>query len=97
MKTNAVDILVAASDAIQRNEQRGADEGLSSMERTVTAFKSLTGHTLSEGDGWVFMAIFNMALAQAGQKVLKDYVEGAACMALAGESLNFPGVGNENE
>jgi Domain of unknown function (DUF6378) len=58
-----------------------------SMARCVDAFNGLTKHNLTEEQGWMFMAILKMARAQNGGKFVKDdYVDGAAYIALAGES-----------
>lgn len=96
MKATAPDILIAAADAISnRADQRDCENGERSMARAVHAFNALTGRDLSELDGWVFMAILKLARAQGGRHVLDDYIDGAAYMALAAESLNFEGDGNE--
>lgn len=57
-----------------------------SMARTVKAYNALTGHNLSEHDGWLFLAIVKAARATAGKFNLDDYVDGAAYFALAGET-----------
>jgi len=57
------------------------------MARAVTTFNSLTGHKLTEREGWVFMAILKLSRAQAGRHVMDDYIDGAAYMALAGECV----------
>lgn len=85
---NAPDILIAAADCIgDRAEQRDQQDGERSMKRTVETFYALTGHMLSEHEGWVFMAVLKLARAQGGRHVLDDYVDGAAYIALAGESI----------
>lgn len=88
MTTTAPDILIAAADAITtRADQRDSADGERSMARTVATFNTLTGYTLSERDGWVFMAVVKLARSQQGRHVIDDYTDGAAFMALAGESL----------
>lgn len=85
---NAPDILIAAADCIgERAEQRDQNDGERSMRKAVATFNQLTGHNLSEREGWVFMAVLKLARAQAGRHVLDDYVDGAAYIALAGETL----------
>ena len=69
---------------------RDLPEGERSMSRAVATFNTLTGHNLSERDGWVFMNILKLSRAQnsveTGAPVnLDDYIDGAAYMALAGE------------
>ena len=84
---NAPDILATAADCIgNRAAQR--DQGCErSMARAVDTFNALTGSTLNEREGWIFMAILKLARAQAGRHVLDDYVDGAAYIALAGETI----------
>lgn len=56
------------------------------MARAVAAFNGLTGHELTEEQGWAFMAVLKLARAQNGRAVNRDdYVDGAAYIALAGE------------
>lgn len=83
---SASEILVGAADAIDnRASQRDHENGERSMARTVAAFNALTGHQLSELDGWVLLAILKFARGQGGKPVLDDYVDAAAYAALAGE------------
>ena len=87
---NAPEILIAAADCIvHRASQRDQQDGERSMDRAVSTFNTLTGHTLSERDGWVFMTVLKLSRAQAGRHVLDDYVDGAAYLALAAESLDI--------
>lgn len=57
-----------------------------SMARTVRAFNALSGHALTEREGWLFMAVLKAARATAGSHNPDDYTDGAAYFALAGES-----------
>ena len=57
------------------------------MGRTVAAFNALTGHNLSERDGWLFMGVLKMARAcctPSGRP--DDYVDLSSYGALAGEA-----------
>ena len=82
----APEILVQAADCIgDRASQRDQANGERSMARTVAAFNALTGHNLSEVDGWEFMAILKLARSRGGKHRLDDYVDGAAYFGLAGE------------
>jgi hypothetical protein len=57
-----------------------------SMRRCVDGFNGLTGHKLSEEDGWLFMVCLKMARARNGRRFHRDdYLDGAAYVALAGE------------
>jgi len=87
-----VELLRKAAEAIgDRAAQRDLPEGERSMLRCVSAFNALTGHDLTEREGWVFMSVLKLARAQNNDESgaspnLDDYVDGAAYMALAGES-----------
>ena len=82
----APEILAAAAQCIS---DRAATRDLPaerSMARTVAAFNALTGHALTERDGWLFMVALKAARATAGSHNPDDYTDGAAYFALAGES-----------
>ena len=86
--TTAPDILRQAAQTIDDRAAERNQEQERSMGRTVAAFNALTGHQLSERDGWLFMAILKAARAcntDTGNP--DDYVDGAAYFALAGESI----------
>ena len=85
--TRAQDLLIQAADTIdQRAAERDQADGERSMARTVAAFNALTGHRLSETQGWQFMALLKLSRSNGGRLQLDDYVDGAAYVALAGES-----------
>ena len=86
---------VCAAPAILRNAAQAIDDraalrdcpaGERSMARCVAAFNALTGHTLSETEGWHFMSILKLARATAGGHHLDDHTDHAAYAALAGEA-----------
>jgi hypothetical protein len=84
-RASAQDILDAAHEAMG---QRAATRDMASersMARTVATFNALTGHQLTEVQGWQFMAVLKLARAQGGRLNMDDYIDGAAYMALAGE------------
>ena len=71
----------------ERGKDRDAGEERS-MGKTVRAFNALTGHDISERDGWLFMAVLKAARAATTPTGrVDDYVDGAAYFALAGESV----------
>lgn len=76
----------AASAVIDRATQRDLPNGERSMARCVAAFNALTGHQLSEVDGWLFMAVLKASRATAGKHRLDDFTDGASYFALAGEA-----------
>lgn len=89
----------ACQHMVDRAAARDQAEGERSMARTVAAFNALTGHTLSERDGWVFMAVLKAARAcTTPTGVPDDYEDGAAYFALAGEAADrSAGAGARNE
>lgn len=83
----ATDILQEATECLTaRAVERDREGGERSMKAAVTAFNSLTGHTLSEVDGWNFMLVLKLARSYGGCFKLDDYVDAAAYAALAGEA-----------
>lgn len=59
------------------------------MGKTVKAFNAITGHNLSERDGWMFMVQLKAVRActtPTGQP--DDYQDGVAYFGLAGESVS---------
>ena len=90
----AAETLRAAAAHIEnRAVARDTPAGERSMARTVRAFNALTGHDVSERDGWLFMVVLKAARAcntATGQR--DDYEDLAAYAALAGETLPEPAV-----
>jgi|SRR3990172_9466665 len=78
-RLNAPDILIAAADVIQDRE------GERCMPTAVATYNTLTGHKLTERDGWIFITILKFARTQGGSHCLDDYIYAAACTAQAGE------------
>ncbi len=86
----AVELLQAAIDAIgNRAAERDKPDGERSMRRAVESFNALHGTTLSETQGWQFMAILKMARASTGKLRIDDYIDQAAYAALAAESAQI--------
>lgn len=83
----ADEILDAAAQVLlQRGLQRDQPEGERSMPAVVVAFEALTGHALTEQQGWLFMALIKIKRSQTGAADLDHYVDGANYLALAGEA-----------
>jgi len=81
-------LLLAAAEAIrQRAALRDLPEGERSMARAIAAYNALTGGTLSELDGWLFMCILKLSRATAGEAHIDDYTDLAGYAALAAECL----------
>lgn len=86
-RKTASDYLREAADHIdQRAAVRDLPEGERSMARTVAAFNILTGHQITETEGWMFMSVLKLARASAGETNLDDFIDQAAYGALAAES-----------
>lgn len=83
----APEILAASRDHIaDRAASRDCPGGERSMGRAVAAFNALTGHELTEREGWLFMVALKAARSTAGGHNPDDYEDGAAYFALAGET-----------
>lgn len=84
----APDILKRAAQHMEdRAAARDQAQGERSMRRTVDAFNALTGHQLTERDGWMFMVALKAARAcTTPTGIVDDYEDGAAYFGLAGES-----------
>lgn len=83
---SAPQILRQAAETIEARSRLRDQEGERSMCKTVAAFNALTGNSLSETDGWVFMALVKLARSQHGQDP-DNFVDCCAYAALAGESM----------
>lgn len=61
-------------------------EGERSMGATVAAFRFVTGVSMTEEQGWLFMALLKAVRSQQGNFKLDNYEDGVAYFALAAES-----------
>lgn len=61
-------------------------EGERSMGATVEAFRAVTGHQLTEEQGWMFMLLLKAVRCQQGGYRGDNYEDGAAYFGLMGES-----------
>ena len=64
-------------------DQKGGER---SMGKTVTAFNSLTGHHLTEEQGWLLMELLKCARSQQGNYRADNYEDATAYAALRGEA-----------
>lgn len=89
-KPGAVRVLEASLAALNRQaKMHDKPDGERSMGRIVAAFNAMTGHHISERDGWFFMVLLKMARATTPGKVQvhdDDFIDGAAYFALASEA-----------
>lgn len=59
--------------------------GERSMAATIKAFNALTGHNLTEENGWEFMILLKLVRGRQGSFRMDDYTDAAAYSALLGE------------
>lgn len=59
--------------------------GERSMAATIRAFNALTGHNLTEAEGWEFMILLKLVRGRQGDFRMDDYVDAAAYCGLLGE------------
>lgn len=84
---NAHDILQAAAGHMRdRAATYDKPEGERSMGATVAAFRAVSGVTITETQGWLFMALLKAVRSQQGAYRADSFEDGAAYFALAGES-----------
>ena len=83
----AANILTAALGHMRdRAATYDKPEGERSMGATVDAFLAVTGVSMTEEQGWLFMALLKAVRSQQGAYRADSYEDGAAYFALAGES-----------
>lgn len=82
----AASILTAALGHMEdRAKTYDAPGGERSMGKTVAAFNIITGHTLTEEAGWLFMEILKQVRSQQGNYRADSYEDLVAYAALRGE------------
>jgi hypothetical protein len=63
-------------------------EGERSMAKTVEMFNALTDSAITEEQGWKFMALLKLVRSEQGNFKADNFEDGAAYMALAGETAS---------
>lgn len=85
--TTANEILTTAAGHLQdRAATYDRPEGERSMGATVAAFTAVTGVSMTEEQGWLFMVLLKAVRTQQGGHRGDNYEDGAAYFALAGET-----------
>ena len=85
--STAANILTAALGHMrERAATYDKPEGERSMGATVDAFHAVTGVSMTEEQGWLFMALLKAVRSQQGAYRADSYEDGAAYFALAGEA-----------
>lgn len=83
----AADVLQAAAGHMNdRAATYDKPDGERSMGQAVAALKAVTGVSLTEEQGWLFMVLLKAVRSQNGKFKLDNYEDGAAYFALAAES-----------
>ena len=83
----AADVLKASAGHMNdRAATYDKPEGERSMGQAVAALKAVTGVSLTEEQGWLFMVLLKAVRSQNGNFKLDNYEDGAAYFALAAES-----------
>lgn len=65
----------AAKHMYDRAATYDKPEGERSMGRTVDAFNAVTGHTLKESEGWLFMALLKAVRSETRSEPHQDSLE----------------------
>ncbi len=76
----------AQSEMQDRATTYDKPEGERSMANTVAMFNALTGHSLTEEQGWKFMCCLKLVRSEQGEFKADNFVDGAAYFGLAGET-----------
>jgi hypothetical protein len=76
----------AASHMDERAIRYDKPEGERSMGATVKAFNAITGHGLTEEQGWLFMQLLKAVRSQQGEYRADNYEDGSAYVSLGGEA-----------
>lgn len=63
-------------------------EGERSVGKTVAAFNAITGHAITEEQGWLFMILLKAVRSQQGNYKQDNYEDGASYFALMSESAS---------
>jgi hypothetical protein len=68
-----------------RGQERDKDEGERTIPQLVTVFNALTGHNLSNEDGWIFMLLLKLVRMRGGVHKDDDYLDAIGYSALLAE------------
>jgi hypothetical protein len=79
----------AKATIIERGNERDQPDGERTIPRCVTAFNAITGHKLSNCDGWLFMEILKKCRSVQGTYKYDDYRDGVGYAALRAEEARM--------
>ena len=95
--TTANQILTNAAGHLQdRATTYDKPQGERSMGKTVALFNTLTGHQLSEVDGWQFMQLLKLVRSRQGAFKADNFEDAAAYAALAGEAAEAEHIAKQS-
>jgi NADH dehydrogenase/NADH:ubiquinone oxidoreductase subunit G len=80
---SAHDIVLQAASEMQ---DRAVTYDKPAGERSMGATVAVTGVSMTEEQGWLFMALLKAVRSQQGNMKTDNYVDGSAYFALAGEA-----------
>lgn len=85
-RVTAQDLLDAAAAHMEdRARTYDAPDGERSMGAAVSAFNAITGHQLTEEQGWLFQEVLKLVRSQQGAYRSDNYEDAVAYAALRGE------------
>jgi hypothetical protein len=79
----------AKNTIINRGKERDQADGERTIPRCVTAFNAITGHELSNTDGWLFMEILKKCRSVQGSYKYDDFRDGVGYAALRAEEARM--------
>lgn len=86
----AHDILTASAGHLaDRAKTYDNAAGERSIQKTVNLFEILTGHELTEEQGWLFMSLLKLVRSTQGNFKLDNYEDAAAYCALMAEAAQM--------
>ncbi|KKK73430.1 hypothetical protein LCGC14_2893940, partial [marine sediment metagenome] len=79
----------AKSTISDRGKERDMPDGERTIPRCVTAFNAITGYTLSNEDGWLFMQVLKQCRSKQGKYKYDDFRDGIGYAALRAEEAQM--------
>ncbi len=79
----------AKDTIVSRGEERDQADGERTIPRCVTAFNAITGHKLSNTDGWLFMEVLKKCRSVQGSYKYDDFRDGVGYAALRAEEARM--------
>ncbi len=86
----------AKATIISRGVERDQPDGERTIPRCVTAFNAITGHNLSNTDGWLFMEVLKKCRSVQGSYKYDDYRDGVGYAALRAEEARMEYAANKS-